>query len=68
VLDAYIIDEIKKREDARRREEQRPRLQIEIDPRRREPPKDEERPEERPEERDEEEREDEDSGPVRIRM
>ena len=40
MLDAYIIDDIKKREDERRRQEElnRPRLHIEIDDPRQESP------------------------------
>jgi hypothetical protein len=60
VLDAYIIEEIKKRDEERRRREDasRPRLQIEIDERRRpnRPPERDHR------ERDDDERDDSDAG------
>jgi hypothetical protein len=71
VLDAYIIEEIKKREEQKRRDDEarRPRLQIEIDPRRREQ---DHVPEERDKERDphDEDRpeEEEDDPAVSIRM
>ena len=58
MLDAYIIDDIKKRDDERRRREElnRPRLHIEIDDPRRN----------LPEYRDEDSEESDDDGVVRI--
>lgn len=70
MLDAYIIEEIKKRDQDRRRQEDasRPRLEIEIDPRRPPPRDDRKRPDDGEPEEEPREDEDDESDAIRIHL